>query len=125
MPIRFSDLVRTMCLIAILGAASTAGANSAASWNGMLRDDAGKAVGEATVTLRAPSGDRYYSATTSSDGRFVLAGIVAGDYRLSVEAAGKTWDVATPVTLKDGATLTSTLQLSSLKAELRVLPSGD
>ncbi len=51
--------------------------------------------------------------------------MAAGDYRLSVEADGKTWDVANPITLKDGVALTSTLQLTSQPGQLRVVPSGD
>ena len=100
-------------------------AASPASWSGVLRDDAGKPVGDATVRLRAISGEREYTARTSANGRFALAGVVAGDYRLSVQAAGKTWNVGNPVTVKDGVALTSTLQLTSQPRQLRVVPSGE
>src|SRR5713101_6194774 len=104
---RCSDLVRGLCLVATLVAASINVACSAASWNGVLRDDAGKPVAEATVRLRAISGDREYATRTSANGKFVFNAIVAGDYKLSIETAGKTWDVANPVTVKDGTTLGS------------------
>jgi hypothetical protein len=123
MRFRVGVLTRGLCLVGTLAAASLAVA-SAASWSGVLRDDAGKPVGEATVRLRAISGDRNYAARTSANGRFALTGMVAGDYRLSVERDGKTWDVVNPVTVKDGVALTSTLQLTSQPGQIRVVLSG-
>ena len=81
-------------------------------------------------SAKPPSGcARYretgsYTAKTSANGRFALTGVVAGDYRLSVETDGKTWNVGNPVTMKDGVALTSTLQLTSQPGQLRVVPSG-
>ncbi len=124
MLLRLSDLVRGLCLIATLAAASLAVAFAAASWSGVLRDDAGKPVAEATVRLRAISGDQNYTARTSANGGFALTGVVAGEYRLSVESDGKTWNAGNPVTMKDGVALTSTLQLTSQAEQLRVVPSG-
>ncbi|MGA8311286.1 MAG: TonB-dependent receptor [Terriglobales bacterium] len=124
MLLRLSDLVRGLCLIATLAVASLAVAFAAASWSGVLRDDAGKPVAEATVRLRAISGDQNYTARTSANGGFALTGVVAGEYRLSVESDGKTWNAGNPVTMKDGVALTSTLQLTSQAEQLRVVPSG-
>ena len=42
------------------------------TWNGMLRDAAGKPVADAKITLRASSGDRTYEARTAATGAFVL-----------------------------------------------------
>ena len=123
MLLRLSDLFRGLCLVTTLVAAPLAVA-SAASWSGVLLDDAGKPVAEATVRLRALSGDRDYKARTSANGKFALSGVVAGDYRLWVERDGKTWGVADPVTMKDGIALTSTLQFSPQPGQLRVVPSG-
>ena len=122
---RLSNLVRGLCLITTLAAAPLAIAFSAASWSGVLRDDAGKPVAEATVRLRAISRDREYATRTSANGKFVFNAIVAGDYKLSIETAGKTWDVANPVTVKDGTTLGSALQLTSQPGQLRVVASGE
>ena len=124
MLLRLSDLIRRLCLIATLAAASLAVAFAAASWSGVLRDDAGKPVAEATVRLRAISGDQNYTARTSANGGFALTGVVAGEYRLSVESDGKTWNAGNPVTMKDGVALTSTFQLTSQAEQLRVVPSG-
>src|SRR6266478_6083007 len=126
MPIRlFGDLVRSLGLITALLAVPTADAFMVASWTGVLRDTAGRPIGEATVRLRSRSGDHGYTATTSASGNFAFTGIVATDYKLSVEAAGNTWYAANAVTIKDGATLTTTLQVSSQPQELRLLPSSE
>ncbi len=126
MPIRlFGDLVRSLGLITALLAVPTADAFVVASWTGVLRDTAGRPIGEATVRLRSRSGDHGYTATTSASGNFAFSGIVATDYKLSVEAAGNTWYAANAITIKDGATLTTALQVSSQPQELRLLPSSE
>jgi len=126
MPIRlFGDLVRSLGLITALLAVPTADAFVVASWTGVLRDTAGRPIGEATVRLRSRSGDHGYTATTSASGNFAFTGIVATDYKLSVEAAGNTWYAANAITIKDGATLTTALQVSSQPQELRLLPSSE
>jgi len=125
MPIRLGDPVRSLCLIATLLAVPMAAAFVAASWNGVLRDAAGKPIAEATVRLRSKSGDRDYTATTSANGNFAFAGIVATDYEISVEASGNTWHAASLVRLKDGDMLTSSLQVVSQPPELRLLPSSE
>ena len=84
---------------------------SLASWRGVVRNDAGKPVGNATVKLKAVAGERYYAASTSADGLFAFPEIAAGQYELSVESGGKSWGSAKPVVVevKDGAVLTSGL----------------
>ena len=108
------------------GGGPVAGGLSLASWRGVVRDDAGKPVGTATVKLRSVAGERHYTASTSADGAFAFAEIVAGEYELSVESGGKSWGTVKPVVIvfKDGAGLTSGLQLSSLAAEVRLLPGA-
>jgi hypothetical protein len=119
-------LARSLCLIAALLGPPLASAFVAASWSGVLRDGAGKPVGEATVRLNSKSRDRKYAARTSATGNFVFVGIAATDYQISVEFAGKRWDTADPIHIKDAATLTANLQLFSQPPELRLLPAdGD
>lgn len=123
---RLGENLLALYLVAILVAATGASASSPASWHGLLRDEAGKPLASATVKLSSAAGDRHYSAKTSSGGEFVLAGMAAGDYQLAVESGGKTWGSAKTVVIviKDGASLTSALQLSSQGAEVRVLPAA-
>src|SRR6266849_6020003 len=125
MPIRLGNLVRSLCLIAALLAVPMANAFVASSWSGVLRDTTGKPIGEATLKLRSKSGDRDYIATTSASGNFAFTGMAATDYELSVEAAGNIWHAANPVTIKDGDTLTTNLQVFSQPPELRLLPSSE
>ena len=122
---RLGEILCALLLIAALGLASPAGASALASWRGRLRDDAGKPVAAASVRLTSTGGDRHsYASTTSGSGEFVLSAIVAGDYALSIAAAGKTWNSATPVIIRDGASLTGALQLSSQAEQVRIIPGG-
>src|SRR5713226_2716939 len=117
--------VRSLCLIVALLAVLTAGAFGASSWSGVLRDGVGKPIGEATVRLRSKSRDRDYAATTSASGNFALSGMAATDYELSVEASGNSWHATSLVTIKDGDTLTTNLQVFSQPPELRLLPASE
>ncbi|MGC2186483.1 MAG: carboxypeptidase-like regulatory domain-containing protein [Terriglobales bacterium] len=120
---RLGKPLHSLCLIASL--VSAAGAFALSSWRGVVRDDLGKTVGAATVRLTLARGDRHYQATTSASGDFTFPDLVAGDYDLSVESTGKTWHLAKPIVIQDGAALTSLLQLSAQAAEIRVLPGGE
>src|SRR3984893_6154212 len=124
---RLGKILRALCPVAVLAAATIASGFSLASWRGVVRDDAGKPVGTATVKLTSIAGGRYYAASTAAGGAFVFPEIVAGEYELAVESGGKTWGSAKPVVvvLKDGALLTSGLELSSHAPEVRFLPSAE
>src|ERR1700737_3801269 len=98
------------CLVTALLAAPMANGLSGASWSGVLRDAAGNPGSDATVRLRGTSGERDYKARTSPSGRFDLSELVAGNYELSVTAAGRTYNTAHPVVMRDGVTLTLSLQ---------------
>jgi hypothetical protein len=97
----------------------------AASWSGVLRDAAGKPVGEAKVKLRSKSGDRNYTAVTSESGGFAFTGMAANDYEISVETSGNSWRAANPVAIKDEDTLTTNLQIFTQPPELRLLPARE
>ncbi len=86
-----------------------------------MRDAAGNAVGMATVKLVLADRSGEYAASTSSSGQFVFIAVAAGSYKISVSAAGKIWTAADPVVIKEGATLTESIQLSQQGQELRVM----
>src|SRR6267143_5855423 len=95
------------------------------SWSGVLRDSGGNPIGGATIKLFAAAANREYSATTSTTGQFAFTAVAGGNYTLTVSVAGKIWTAADPVVIKDGATLTSGLQLSPQGQELLVIaPTG-
>jgi Carboxypeptidase regulatory-like domain len=110
-------------LIAVLLAASAAGALSGASWKGVLTDAAGKPVAGAIITLHS-AGGRDQTATTAADGKFAFAEIAAGSYEVSVQAADKDWRAADPLTIKETTALTVALQLPSQGQELRIVSTG-
>src|SRR5229473_82844 len=95
------------------------------SWSGVLREAAGNPVDMAAIKLFAAESNREYSTTTSATGQFVFAGIAPGNYTLTVSAAGKIWTAADPVVFKDGAILTSSLQLSLQGQEHRIMVAQD
>src|SRR5258707_10284057 len=71
------------------------------SWRGILRDAAGNPVGMATVKLVSADSKREYSATISASGQFAFAVVAAGDYKLSVSAAGKNCTTQKRGSIKD------------------------
>ena len=73
-------VARLLCLIAALLAVPMASAFVAVSWRGVLRDSAGKPIGEATVRLRSKIGDRDYAVKTSASGDFAFTGLTATDF---------------------------------------------
>src|ERR1700694_3840652 len=95
------------------------------SWSGVLRDSAGNQVDSAIIKLLAADGKHEYSVTTSVTGQFTFDVVEAGNYTLTVSVAGKTWTAADPVVIKDGATLTSGLQLPPEGQALRVIVATD
>jgi hypothetical protein len=123
MRFRLGETLRALGLVGTLAAATMASGFSLASWRGVVRDDAGKPVGTATVKLTSIAGGRYYVAGTSASGAFAFPEIVAGEYELSVESSGKTWGAERPVVVvvKDGALLSSGLELSSPTREVRLV----
>jgi len=125
MPTWLGNPVRSLCLVAALLAVPMANAFVAASWSGVLRDAAGKPVGEAKVKLRSKSGDRNYTAVTSESGGFAFTGMAANDYEISVETSGNSWRAANPVAIKDEDTLTTNLQIFTQPPELRLLPARE
>ncbi len=122
MLLRHGETLRALCLVAVLAAAPVAGGLSLASWRGVVRDDAGKPVSTATVKLSAITGDRHYTARTSAGGAFAFPEIVAASTGLWWRATAR-WGATKPIALKDGATLTSALQLLSQAPEVWILPS--
>src|ERR1700722_7831613 len=124
MLVRPRNVIGIVCLAVFLTAASSAGAVSGASWDGVLRDDAGKAVADAVVRLHPASGGSDYTSKTSAKGRFAFADLAAGSYEVSVKVADREWKTANPMLIKDAAVLTLALQLASKGQEVRLVASG-
>src|SRR5712664_2722238 len=95
------------------------------SWSGVLRDSGSNPIGRATIKLFAAAANREYFATTCATGQFAFTAVAGGNYTLTVSVAGKIWTASDPVVVKDGATLTSGLQLSPQGQELRVIVATD
>jgi len=122
---RSCPIVRAILLVLVFVFIPSAHSSPQPSWSGILRDSAGNPVGGATIKLLAADNKREYSASTSAAGEFAFTAIAAGNYAFTVSSAGKTWTAAENVTIKDGATRRSTLQLVPKGQELRILVSQD
>jgi len=112
----------TSALIVLLLATTMSGALAGLSWNGIVNDGDGKMVAGVVVRLHSVDGAHDYSATTSSEGRFVFDQVVAGSYQVSATLADKQWKAVAPVAINDPGT--ATLQISAQGQDLRVLASS-
>src|ERR1700730_3956764 len=96
----------------------------ATTWNGVLRDAAGKPVEDAKISLHGSSGNRTYETRTTAGGAFVFAGIEAGTYTLVADTAGKTWTAAKPIVIAEGRPPNLELTLSATDPTLGVIVAG-
>jgi len=115
--------IRLICLTVALFAMPAGGVPAAGSWSGVLSDGSGKHVAGAIVKLHPVSGGQEYTALTTDDGKFLLTGITAGNYEVSVKIADNEWKATADVTVTDASTLTMALQTSA-QGQLRVLPQA-
>jgi hypothetical protein len=70
-------------------------------WRGVLRNPAGAPIPAAKLRLAGNSADA--EAITGTDGKFQLAALPAGEYRLTVETNGRKIDCAQPINLAPSA----------------------
>jgi len=115
---------RILGLVAFLALVLAPCSFCAATWNGVLRDAAGKPVADAKITLRAASGDRTYEARSTASGTFVFAGVEAGTYTLAAEAAGKTWTAPKAIVIAEGSAPNLVFTLSATDQSLGMIVAG-
>jgi hypothetical protein len=89
------------------------------TWEGVLRSATGAPIAHADVELTA-NGARVH-AITAEDGHFAVAGIAAGQYRLTVEAGGRKTEYAQSIDVV-AADAPATITLSS-RGEITVASS--
>ena len=87
------------------------GSTPSASWAGVLRDNTGRAVANATIVLADIGGTPTYSTKTKDQGEFTFEAIPPSKYNVSVLTDGVTYKSAQAVILAEAATLTTNLQL--------------
>jgi len=105
-----------LALIPLLCPTIVAADVSAATVDGTIRTEAQTSV-NASVSLASPSG--RYRTTTDKAGRFILTGLAADTYTVSIEAEGYEPKMLLGVTLTAGTTLHEDLRL--VKRELRTI----
>ncbi len=112
-------------LLAISMTGPVARANSGGNWSGILRDDAGTPIADATITLRATSGGTEYTAKSATGGKFTFSEIATGSYELSVEKDKKIWKLTDRLVFTEGTSLTEWLELPLQKREILIIPGTD
>jgi hypothetical protein len=100
-------------MLALLLGAQAAGASSRASCAGTLKDETGKVVAGAIVHLRSSSGDHDYTATSSSEGKFIFAEIAAGSYTVSVRVGTQESASEARLLARDGEASAMRLELAA------------
>ena len=88
-------------------------ASSSSSWTGRLHDQVGNPVAGATIMLADTFGKPRYTTATTPTGEFTFSNITSSKYEILVTAPTASFKSASAIEVKDGARLTSTLQLSS------------
>ena len=94
---------------------------SASPWKGIVRDKAGHAVGEATISLQAASGSRSYTAKTSANGEFLFADVEPQSYKVTVKVNDQTWNSLEPLAVQAGDGLAADVELSEQNQTLVVV----
>ncbi len=112
---------RKCCVAVFLFLVLSGAPLSATSWKGIVRDKAGHATGEATITLQAVRGGRNYSANSSASGEFLFADVEPQSYQVAVKVNDKTWNALEPMVIQDGDALVADLELSEQNQTLVVV----
>ena len=100
----------TLLLLVLWGAASSLAQNSIL--RGVVTDESGAVVPNATVTLSGPGGAEK-TATTGRDGAYAFAGLTTGDYTVQASAPQLALAQAQALTMRPG---TQTLNLRLMVA---------
>lgn len=104
-------LVRAGVLVALLALICPVGAAERGRISGVVVDPSGAKVVGARVALRDATGVAIYQARTDSEGRFSIAAVAEGRYRVMIEATGFTQAQEAAVDLRAGATETVSVRL--------------
>ncbi len=121
---RSRNRIHSLCLTAVVFAASVAAAVSGATWSGSVVDGAGQPVAGAFVVMHPamhlPEHKQDHDVTTIASGEFAITDLAPGSYSLAVAVGDKTWKAAAPITVKDSSAMTMSLRLASSGNELLV-----
>ena len=110
-----------MVAVCLLTLAGPAGASSAGSWRGVLRDQSNAAVPNAAVRLHSAAHNPDYLSRTSQRGEFHFDEIAPGNYEVSVESKAASCRMSGTLKFQAGLALTAGLQLCSPGQALRVV----
>ena len=106
--------------------ATTVYCQKSASIRGTIKDEQGRAVPDAVVTLRSRTGPLQFSQTTDRAGTFSFEHLGRGSYLVEIKAAGFAAFSSEEVTLSEGESRGLDVQLSvaAINATVVVTPTG-
>lgn len=84
---------------------------SFATLSGTVQDEGGRTVFKAAITLREPTRNLSYSATTNENGYYIVPNLAPGTYELTVTNSGFAKYVRTGIPLSVGQTATVNITL--------------
>jgi Carboxypeptidase regulatory-like domain/TonB dependent receptor len=116
----FMGPARKCCSALVLLVVLSGPAASANSWKGIVRDKAGQAVSEATISLHPTAGGGGYTTKSSANGEFEFAEIEVQSYSLTVTVNGKTWKASELLVIRSGEALMADLELSDKNKILKL-----
>lgn len=114
-----------LCAVLMLWAVHRAQGQSSASWEGIVRDSAGKPVAGAVVRVRSSAAGREYTSTTGPRGVFDFTQVATGTYQVSIRSAGREFRGTSSVVLTHDAVLRTGLVLSESGEVVQEQPGAE
>lgn len=120
-------LVSTTAVVSLAQGAQA----SSASWQGTLRDAAGRPVSGATIELSAVAATSgagagfRADATSDSSGSFSFPDLPAGDYALAVVLPGRKLKLGQPLRVRAGERLQASITVSADERQIDLLPGTE
>ena len=110
-----------LCAVMLHSEIGFARAQTSAALSGQIRDQSGASIGHATVTL-IQAERKIQTTLTNSDGKYTLAGLATGRYRIHVEAQGFAPVDSSPVDVAtaDSKLLNFTLTVKPIEERVEV-----
>ena len=99
-------------VLPVLGCAAVAHAQTAAALQGRVFDMSGAALSGALITVQNPVAGFRAVVSTDAEGRYYVAGVPAGSYKVTAAAGGFRSEIIEELTFEVGRTLVRDFRLS-------------
>jgi iron complex outermembrane recepter protein len=112
----------SLVMVAALSLPLRAQSNAPGTLEGSVTDPKGQAVSGAVVTVQSESKDEIHKGATNGEGRFVVTGLIDGEYSVTISSSGFAPAIRNHVRVGADATpaLSITLSVASVAEEVTV-----